>query len=119
MCKRIADGTRWTRCGHFQRHLVVAILDCNSSRCEQSYIHPPTCHSQNCVKVRPRADETLAGLHHARRTLVQKSKMTLIALMNIALHVGRPMHAQHDTTDSPLKLRRRPHSPCPPRTVYP
>ncbi|KAJ7803324.1 hypothetical protein B0H13DRAFT_2161364 [Mycena leptocephala] len=41
MCQQIAQGTRWSRCGHFQRHLVTAILDCNSSLCERSYQHRP------------------------------------------------------------------------------
>ncbi|TRM62044.1 hypothetical protein BD626DRAFT_558256 [Schizophyllum amplum] len=36
MCQQIAEGTRWTRCGHFQRHLVVAIVDCNTMRCRES-----------------------------------------------------------------------------------
>ncbi|KAH7913369.1 hypothetical protein BJ138DRAFT_1146290 [Hygrophoropsis aurantiaca] len=50
MCRQIAEGTRWTRCMHFQRHMVVAIMDCNSSRCERSYLHPPTCRQPNCIK---------------------------------------------------------------------
>ncbi|EGN97757.1 hypothetical protein SERLA73DRAFT_90851 [Serpula lacrymans var. lacrymans S7.3] len=50
MCRQISEGTRWTRCGHFQRHLVVAIMDCNSSRCERSYLHPPNCRNPACIK---------------------------------------------------------------------
>ncbi|KAJ7590210.1 hypothetical protein C8J56DRAFT_589750 [Mycena floridula] len=50
MCQQVAEGTRWTRCGHFQRHMVVAIADCNSSRCEKSYYHPPTCRQPSCHK---------------------------------------------------------------------
>ncbi|EPQ54883.1 hypothetical protein GLOTRDRAFT_42660 [Gloeophyllum trabeum ATCC 11539] len=45
-----SEGTRWTKCGHFQRHLVVAIMDCSSSRCERSLRHPSTCRSQSCHK---------------------------------------------------------------------
>ncbi|KAL4247907.1 TAZ-type domain-containing protein [Abortiporus biennis] len=50
MCRRIAEGTRWKKCGHFQRHLVVAIMDCNSSRCERSYLHSKSCRDQACQK---------------------------------------------------------------------
>ncbi|RDB15182.1 hypothetical protein Hypma_004811 [Hypsizygus marmoreus] len=48
MCRRIAEGTRWTRCGHFQRHMIIAIMDCNSYRCERSYFHPPECRPPHC-----------------------------------------------------------------------
>jgi hypothetical protein len=37
---------------HFQRHLVVAIMDCNSSRCEYSIFHPKGCRDPACLKVR-------------------------------------------------------------------
>ncbi|PCH40449.1 hypothetical protein WOLCODRAFT_88715 [Wolfiporia cocos MD-104 SS10] len=50
MCRRIAEGTRWSKCGHFQRHLVVAIMDCNSSRCERSILHPKSCKDPECIK---------------------------------------------------------------------
>ncbi|VDB85016.1 unnamed protein product [Peniophora sp. CBMAI 1063] len=50
MCRRIAEGTRWKRCGHFQRHMIAAIVDCNSSRCENSYLHPKGCRDPHCVK---------------------------------------------------------------------
>jgi len=50
MCKRIAQGTRWKRCGHFQRHLVIAIVDCNSKHCERSIYHPRQCRELTCVK---------------------------------------------------------------------
>lgn len=36
---------------HFQRHLVIAIEDCNSTRCERSYRHPRGCRQPNCTKV--------------------------------------------------------------------
>ena len=76
-----SEGTRWARCGvrlfhflwpfgpramarvptsylsllilqHFQRHLVVAIMDCNSSRCEYSIFHQKGCRDPGCLKVR-------------------------------------------------------------------
>ncbi|KAI0793108.1 hypothetical protein BC629DRAFT_1581950 [Irpex lacteus] len=50
MCRRIAEGTRWSKCGHFQRQMVVAIVDCNSSRCERSYLHAKSCKDPNCLK---------------------------------------------------------------------
>ncbi|KAH9889885.1 hypothetical protein C8Q73DRAFT_705793 [Cubamyces lactineus] len=50
MCRRIAEGTRWSKCGHFQRHLVVAIMDCNSTKCERSYLHPRGCRDPTCLK---------------------------------------------------------------------
>ncbi|KAF8959180.1 hypothetical protein BDZ97DRAFT_1640694, partial [Flammula alnicola] len=45
----LSEGTRWAKCGHFQRHLVVAILDCNTTRCERSYYHPPNCRLNTCL----------------------------------------------------------------------
>ncbi|KAJ7658295.1 hypothetical protein DFH06DRAFT_990493, partial [Mycena polygramma] len=45
-----SQGTRWSRCGHFQRHLVTAIVDCNSIRCERSLQHPPHCRLPTCTK---------------------------------------------------------------------
>ncbi|KAJ6620113.1 hypothetical protein B0H10DRAFT_1792522, partial [Mycena sp. CBHHK59/15] len=45
-----SQGTRWSRCVHFQRHLVTAILDCNSSRCERSYQYPPNCRLPTCLR---------------------------------------------------------------------
>lgn len=39
-------------CQHFQRHMIAAIVDCNSSRCENSYLHPKGCRDPHCVKVR-------------------------------------------------------------------
>ncbi|KAF8073390.1 hypothetical protein FPV67DRAFT_1409373, partial [Lyophyllum atratum] len=43
-----SEGTRWTRCGHFQRHMIIAIVDCNSYRCALSHFHPPECRSPLC-----------------------------------------------------------------------
>ncbi|KAH8822592.1 hypothetical protein DL96DRAFT_298424 [Flagelloscypha sp. PMI_526] len=56
MCQQVApgfflrEGTRWTKCNHFQRHLVVAIMDCNSRRCERSLQHSRTCRDPGCTK---------------------------------------------------------------------
>ncbi|KAJ7831650.1 hypothetical protein B0H13DRAFT_2240535 [Mycena leptocephala] len=51
MCQQMAEGTRWTRWGfHFQRHLVVAIVDCNTTRCERSVYHPRGCRAPTCAK---------------------------------------------------------------------
>ncbi|KAF7300030.1 hypothetical protein MKEN_01325700 [Mycena kentingensis (nom. inval.)] len=35
---------------HFQRHLVVAIVDCNTTRCERSVYHPRGCRSTTCAR---------------------------------------------------------------------
>ncbi|KAF7368317.1 hypothetical protein MVEN_00153000 [Mycena venus] len=35
---------------HFQRHLVVAIVDCNTTRCERSVYHPRGCRLPTCAK---------------------------------------------------------------------
>ncbi|CAK5270079.1 unnamed protein product [Mycena citricolor] len=72
MCRRIAQGTRWTRCNvhpdlsslfrrfrmftaissqHFQRHMIVAIVDCNDARCEKSIQHRGRCVSRDCIRV--------------------------------------------------------------------
>ncbi|KIJ60306.1 hypothetical protein HYDPIDRAFT_161203 [Hydnomerulius pinastri MD-312] len=50
MCNQLAEGTRWLKCGHFQRHFVAAIVDCDSSRCERSIRHSPSCRQPNCTK---------------------------------------------------------------------
>ncbi|KAF8817358.1 hypothetical protein BYT27DRAFT_7229616 [Phlegmacium glaucopus] len=50
MCRRIAQGTRWSRCGHFQRHMIIAIVDCNTARCEKSIYHPRNCRQPTCVQ---------------------------------------------------------------------
>lgn len=50
MCRRIAEGTRWAKCGHFQRHLVVAIEDCQSRECERSLSHAKGCRADKCKK---------------------------------------------------------------------
>ncbi|KAF9524124.1 hypothetical protein CPB83DRAFT_746460, partial [Crepidotus variabilis] len=46
-----SEGTRWSRCNHFQRHMVVAILDCNTTHCERSCFHPRECRNGTCWKV--------------------------------------------------------------------
>ncbi|KIM36565.1 hypothetical protein M413DRAFT_20506 [Hebeloma cylindrosporum] len=51
MCQQISEGTRWAKCGHFQRHMVVAILDCNSQRCTKSVYHPSNCRLPTCVNI--------------------------------------------------------------------
>ncbi|KAM6493774.1 hypothetical protein JOM56_010135 [Amanita muscaria] len=50
MCQRIAQGTRWSKCGHFQRHLILAVVDCESYQCEMSCYHPKGCRSRDCLK---------------------------------------------------------------------
>ncbi|TFL01187.1 hypothetical protein BDV98DRAFT_507850 [Pterulicium gracile] len=45
------DGTRWARCGHFQRHMINAIVDCSSSRCTKSLRHPRTCQDPHCIQI--------------------------------------------------------------------
>ena len=35
---------------HFQRHLVIAIVDCNSMHCERSVYHPRNCRAPTCAK---------------------------------------------------------------------
>ncbi|KZP08836.1 hypothetical protein FIBSPDRAFT_802607 [Athelia psychrophila] len=51
MCKQIAEGTRWAKCGHFQRHMVIAIMDCDSRRCEKSHRHPKPCPDRaQCIE---------------------------------------------------------------------
>ncbi|KAJ7245335.1 hypothetical protein C8J57DRAFT_1438339 [Mycena rebaudengoi] len=34
----------------FNATLVVAILDCNTTRCERSVYHPPGCRLPTCAK---------------------------------------------------------------------
>ncbi|GJE92587.1 hypothetical protein PsYK624_087420 [Phanerochaete sordida] len=50
MCRRIAEGTRWSKCGHFQRHMVAAIMDCDSPKCERSLKHHKGCRDATCIK---------------------------------------------------------------------
>ncbi|PAV15565.1 hypothetical protein PNOK_0842300 [Pyrrhoderma noxium] len=49
MCRYIADGRSYQKCGHFVRLHVVAMLDCGSRACERSIQHPSTCKSTNCT----------------------------------------------------------------------
>ncbi|KAF9559721.1 hypothetical protein CPC08DRAFT_736071 [Agrocybe pediades] len=49
MCRRIAEGTRWSKCGHFQRHIVTTIIDCTAINCERSYYHPKDCRLRTCI----------------------------------------------------------------------
>ncbi|KJA16312.1 hypothetical protein HYPSUDRAFT_207184 [Hypholoma sublateritium FD-334 SS-4] len=49
MCQQVAKGTRWGKCGHFQRHLVVAVMDCCQTNCERSCNHPPRCPLRTCI----------------------------------------------------------------------
>lgn len=36
---------------HFQRHMVAAIVDCDSSKCERSLKHNKSCRDAACIKV--------------------------------------------------------------------
>ncbi|KII90532.1 hypothetical protein PLICRDRAFT_39099 [Plicaturopsis crispa FD-325 SS-3] len=49
MCQRVAEGTRWLKCGHFQRHDIVLIKDCFSTRCSKSIQHPKGCQDRACI----------------------------------------------------------------------
>ncbi|EKM49854.1 uncharacterized protein PHACADRAFT_106638, partial [Phanerochaete carnosa HHB-10118-sp] len=44
------EGTRWQKCGHFQRHMVTAIIDCDSKKCERSLKHTKNCRDPACIK---------------------------------------------------------------------
>ncbi|KAK0460071.1 uncharacterized protein EV420DRAFT_1619997 [Desarmillaria tabescens] len=57
MCQRMADGTRWLKCMHFQRHMITAIVDCNSRRCTRSLRHPRECRQPTCLQVRNFGEE--------------------------------------------------------------
>jgi hypothetical protein len=37
---------------HFQRHMVIAIVDCNFAGCERSIRHPRNCRQPTCIKAR-------------------------------------------------------------------
>ncbi|KIY71728.1 hypothetical protein CYLTODRAFT_389929 [Cylindrobasidium torrendii FP15055 ss-10] len=50
MCQQMAEGTRWTKCMHFQRHLVVAIVDCSLKTCSRSLQHPKGCRDPGCIQ---------------------------------------------------------------------
>ncbi|KAI0298183.1 hypothetical protein B0F90DRAFT_1632959, partial [Multifurca ochricompacta] len=47
-----SEVTLWSRCGHFQHHKFVAIVDCNSSSCELSTYHPKGCYNRICERYR-------------------------------------------------------------------
>ena len=113
-----SEGTRWARCGvrtlcsifffslsypylfpsllqHFQRHLVVAIMDCNSSRCEYSIFHQKGCRDPGCLKVRVFPTPLLRGPNPVLfSTLdsitVPKYKKSSTPLTMTALHVVLP-----------------------------
>lgn len=64
-----SEGTRWLKCGvqvslssardcssdrpvqHFQRHDIVLIKDCFSTRCSKSIQHPKGCQDRACIPV--------------------------------------------------------------------
>ncbi|EIW81510.1 hypothetical protein CONPUDRAFT_82408 [Coniophora puteana RWD-64-598 SS2] len=48
MCQRVARGYRWTKCGHFQRQEVIAIVECQDARCARSVWHPKDCRWPEC-----------------------------------------------------------------------
>lgn len=50
MCRRIAQGRRFSRCGHFLRLNVSAVVDCQNRMCEHSICHPKTCKRDTCIR---------------------------------------------------------------------
>jgi hypothetical protein len=72
---------------HFQRHLIVAIMDCNSSRCEYSIFHQKGCRDPNCIKVR--------SYRSLPRTTVQSFQPP-------------PLVHTHSAPEPPLSLHRTP-----------
>ena len=38
---------------HFQRHGILAIMDCEQKNCERSIRHPTGCHERTCESVSP------------------------------------------------------------------
>ncbi|KAF7378289.1 hypothetical protein MSAN_00254300 [Mycena sanguinolenta] len=79
---------------HFQRHLVVAIVDCNRTRCERSVYHPRGCRLPTCTKVRhcvriiQHAAPANSAMHS--RILGQKYSRMLTASMNTAGPAAQP-----------------------------
>lgn len=49
--KRSAEQVPRLSLQHFQRHGIAAIMDCNSSHCERSILHPRNCKDPSCQKV--------------------------------------------------------------------
>ena len=74
---------------HFQRHMILAIMDCNSSHCEKSIQHTKGCRDHSrCIQVRhpSRATREDRSRHSERqprrlisfsRTMASRSKKTL------------------------------------------
>lgn len=113
-----SEGTRWARCGvgaisglitdlyllkpiqHFQRHLVTAILDCNSSSCEKSMLHHRGCRDARCVKVRRPYQHrdvlciSIAIISRQLSFLALSYKQTSTQLTNTALRAEQLMLAQ-------------------------
>ncbi|KAJ7049176.1 hypothetical protein C8F01DRAFT_997474, partial [Mycena amicta] len=45
-----SEGTRWTRCGHFQPAKIIMIVDCHKFHCERSQLHSRGCTARTCSK---------------------------------------------------------------------
>ena len=52
LCPALSCPSMTARLQHFQRHLVVAIVDCNTTHCERSVYHPRGCRATTCARVR-------------------------------------------------------------------
>ena len=77
--------------------MIAAIVDCNSSKCENSYLHPKGCRDPHCVKVRH------TYLHHGifnninifRSTMVPKYKKISTMSTSIVSNAERPLPKRH------------------------
>lgn len=75
---------------HFQRHLVVAIMDCNSSRCEYSIFHQKGCRDPGCLKVRFVPTRVIPPNLSLNSIMAPKYKKSSIPSTMTALHVAPP-----------------------------
>ena len=118
---------------HFQRHMILAIMDCNSSHCEKSIQHTKGCkdHSR-CIQVRhsllratresrsrpsewqPRRLISISS-RTVSRTSASRSKKTLTPSMT-TVSPAEPLLLGKSPLDNP----KRPHaSPLPAVIAYP
>jgi hypothetical protein len=98
---------------HFQRHMIVAIMDCNSSRCEYSIFHQKGCRDPNCIKVR--TDPFMHLLSIFPTLFVRKTNSRPFTLPFHVQHYGPEVQKVVDTVDNDCFACRAAAARSPPR----
>lgn len=49
---------------HFQRHMVIAIVDCHLTRCARSIYHPRNCQESTCIQASCSSNSMILSLNN-------------------------------------------------------